>query len=91
MTLEIGRYTHVPLYVDAVQVTEENMSEAATWCEGNIATDSEGRKFIRVAVTRPNKDRQTMAYVGDWVIKTAIGLKVYTKGSFAHNFVSVSA
>jgi len=88
MTLAIQRYTHVPLYVNAVQITAENLSEVASWCGGAIQTDVDTRQFIKVASIRPLRERQTQAYVGDWVLKTDVGLKVYTNKAFTRGFVN---
>lgn len=86
-TLAIERYTHVPLYVNAVQVTAENMADVAAWCGGTIQTDAEKKQFIKVAAIRPLRERQTQAYVGDWVLKTDVGLKVYTTKAFTRGFI----
>jgi len=87
MTLEVQRYTHVPLYVQAVPVTAENIEEVATWCGGTLQTDDEMKLYIKVATIRPLRDRQTMAYVGDYVLKTDVGHKIYTKKAFVRGFV----
>jgi len=87
MTLAIQRYTHVPLYVNAVQITAENLEAVASWCGGSIQTDVDTRKYVKVATIRPLRERQTQAYVGDWVLKTEVGLKVYTNKAFTRGFV----
>jgi len=87
MNLDIKRYTHVPLFVQAVQVTPENIFEIAGWCDGTVKTDSDGKTYIMVATIRPLRERQTQAYVGDWVLKTDVGLKVYTNTAFKRGFV----
>lgn len=87
-SLAIQRYTHVPLFVEAVQVTVENMAEVAVWCNGSVLTDENGKNFVKAVVFRPNHERQTRAYVGDWVLKTEIGIKCYTDKAFAKGFVA---
>lgn len=87
MTLAVSRYTHVPLYVEAVQITADNMSAATEWCGGSVQTDTEKKQFIKVATIRPLRERQTMAYVGDWILKTDVGLKVYTDKAFKRGFI----
>jgi len=89
------KFVRKPFSVEAVQVTEENMSEVALWCRGQIRTsvgkDGKGeQKYIKVNVKRALDDRQTMAYVGDWVV-TAVnpntrGFKVYTPKAFTQTF-----
>jgi len=88
MSLDIQRYTHVPLYVEAVQVTADNMTDIAEWAGSTIQTDSDKQQFIKVATIRPLRDRQTQAYVGDWVLKTDVGLKVYTNKAFTRGFIA---
>ena len=91
MTLKIERYVHVPLYVQAVRVTAENMEEVVEWCEGAMCTvEEEGKEpvdYIKVATIRPIRARQTQAFEGDWVLKTDIGLKVFTEKAFRRAFV----
>lgn len=87
MTLEIKRYTHIPLTVEAVQITSENMAAVAEWCGGTIQTDGVRKEYIRVAVLKPLNERQTCGYVGDWVLKTDIGLKIYLNRAFRRAFV----
>jgi hypothetical protein len=91
MTLEIERYTHIPLYVQAVRVTDENLDEVAEWCEGTICSiERDGKDpvdYVKVATIRPMRERQTQAFPGDWVLKTGIGIKVYTDKAFKRAFV----
>lgn len=99
MTLKIEKYTRKPFPVDAVQVTEDNLSEVALWCGGDIHTstktlrDDQGVEtgkiklpYIKVDVHRPLNDRQTKAFVGDWVLKSESGFKVYTLKAFDGSF-----
>lgn len=99
MTLKIEQYTRKPFPVDAVQVTEENLNEVAKWCGGDIHTSTKTLRndageetgkiklpFIKVDVHRPLNDRQTKAFVGDWVLKSDSGFKVYTLKAFDNSF-----
>ena len=88
MTLAIKRYKHKPLFVEAVQVTRDNMAEVAEWCGGTLQVTEEEkpRKYILVATIRPNHERQTWAFMGDWVLKTDQGWKIYNKKSFSKGF-----
>lgn len=87
-------YIRRPLVVLAEEVTEENMEAVATWCGGDIRTsgpsEEEGRpgeqKYIKVPVKRPLNNKQTQAYVGDWVLKAGSGFKVYTPKAFSSSF-----
>ncbi len=85
--LNIQRYTHIPLFVEGVQITEENMEAVSAWCEGKMCKSGKGKWFIKVATIRPLRDRQTQGFVGDWVLKTSLGLKLYTDEAFKRAFV----
>lgn len=84
--LQPTKYVRKPFTVDALQVTEENISEVAEWCQGTLEEASNKDKYIRVRVHRPLHDRQTKAFVGDWVLYTASGYKVYTPKAFEATF-----
>lgn len=99
MTLKIEKYTRKPFPVEAVQVTEDNLSEVAQWCGGDIHTstktlrDDQGvetgkikLQFVKVDVHRPLNDRHTKAFVGDWVLKSESGFKVYALKAFENSF-----
>jgi hypothetical protein len=86
------KFARKPFHVDAVQVTEENMAQVAEWCNGEVRVDAAAgdAKHIHVRVSRPLNERQTKAYVGDWILYAGTGYKVYTNKAFAGNFESVS-
>lgn len=97
MTINTQRYIRKPLYVDAVQVTEDNFYEVAHWCNGDIATDNPQFKermgsapvnqlYIRVRVHSPQSDRQKQAHIGDWVLYNNRGYKIYTDRAFQNSF-----
>lgn len=100
MTIETNKYARRPFYVDAVQVTEENMEEVAKWCQGDVATDpkaltapeasGDDHPYVKVRVHRPLTERQTKAFVGDWVLYAGTGFKVYTPKAFEKSFERVS-
>lgn len=84
--------------VEAVRVTDDNMHEVAKWCMGEVETQKRPSKkgeggyvqevpYLKVNVLRPLNDRQTMAFVGDWVLKTGTSFKIYTDIAFHKNFV----
>lgn len=96
MTIETTKFARRPFYVDAVQVTEENMDEVATWCQGDVMTDvkaitapetsGDDHPYVKVRVHRPLTERQTKAFVGDWVLYAGTGFKVYTPKAFEKSF-----
>lgn len=84
--------------IDAVQVTEENMEEVAQWCKGVIETtpaeiaeklSRDPEVWIRVKVHNPLDDRQTQAFVGDWVLYTNRSYKCYRDRPFKRSFEPV--
>lgn len=83
--LETTQYIRKPFNIDAVKVTSQNMSEVAKWVDGDIRTDDLGQ-YVKVRVHRPLNERQTKAYVGDWVLYAGTGYKVYTDKAFRNSF-----
>lgn len=86
--IETKKYIRKPLYVDAVQVTEENFDEIVTWCQGEAPNDDgpQAKKYIKVRVHNPKNIRQSQAFVGDWLLYTERGYKVYTNKAFHASF-----
>ena len=87
--MEIKNFSRKSFDVEGVQVTHENMHEVAEWCGGRLLQENDGVQdsaFIKVNVRHPLNKRQTKAYVGDWVLKTARGFKVYTNEALEKNF-----
>lgn len=86
-----------PLYVDAVRITGANFDAVADWCQGEIHsegadhTEKIGKKFIRFRAHNPKNPRQTKAFVGDWLLYTERGYKVYTNRAFHASFDKVTA
>ena len=86
--MQTTKYTRKSFDVDAVQVTAENMSEVADWCNGTIVENEQGN-YIKVKIHRPLSERQTRAFAGDWVLFAQNGFKVYTPKAFENGFVLV--
>lgn len=88
--LQVIRSQRKPFEVDAVQVTEENIFEVAVWCEGFVVgikeKDLPYNPYIQVKVHKPQSPRQTTAFVGDWVLKTKTGNRVYTDKAYKESF-----
>lgn len=96
MSVSTTKYIRKPLYVDAVRVTNDNFDEIAVWCQGEIVVpgiDDEGhsgdKKYIKIRVHNPKIPRQTTAFVGDWVLYTERGYKIYTSKAFHSSFDEV--
>jgi predicted methyltransferase len=99
MAVYTTKYVRKPLYVDAVQVTKENFEEVLHWCQGDIGyidgstvqrsddvTIEPDKQYIRIRVHNPQSPRQTKAFVGDWILYTEKGYKIYTEKAFTENF-----
>lgn len=94
MTITPEKYLRKPVTVEAVQVTDKNIFEVAMWCQGEIQwkTHPDGQgdpgtvDHIRVRVHSPVNDRQKKAYVGDWVLYSNRGYKIYTDRAFKNSF-----
>lgn len=90
----IEQFVRKSFPVDAVRVTAENMAEVAKWCDGEIQVDtaqdntSGNTNFIKVRVQNPLNERQTKAYVGDWVLYAGKGYKVYKDSAFRKSFLA---
>lgn len=101
MSVVTTKYVRKPLYVDAVQITLANFNEVAEWCQGEVrdyhdkplapeqATNEALERYIHVRVHNPKNVRQTKAFVGDWLLYTERGYKVYTQKAFRASFDAV--
>lgn len=87
--LETVKYVRKPFYIDAVRVTAKNIDEVNKWCNGEIRVGDDDKKYIKVRVHRPANDRQTQAFVGDWVLYAGTGFKCYTHKAFMGAFEKV--
>jgi hypothetical protein len=87
--IETSKYVRKPFYVDAIQVTSENMNDVAAWCNGAIQP-SDKTLYIQVDVAKPISPRQTMAFPGDWILSAGPGFKVYTNRAFQNSFEQVN-
>lgn len=87
--MQTTTYKRKPLQVEAVQVTDENLYEVAQWCGGDVHTNPSGKKHIQVAVLHPLHQKQTRASIGDWVLKSEQGYKIYADTAFQKGFEKV--
>ena len=83
--IDTQKYIRKPLYVDAVRITIANFDEIAEWCQGEIL-EANNKRCIKVRVHNPKNIRQTQAFVGDWLLYTERGYKVYTNKAFHASF-----
>ena len=80
------KFMRKPFFVEAIQVTAENLYAVAAWAKGKVEQDG-NITFIRAEVLRPLNDRQTKAFVGDWILHSDTGFKIYTASAFSRCFV----
>lgn len=84
------KFVHKPLYVEAIEVTDDNMIEVAKWCGGEIHSYQpkvgEARNYIKVPVKNALNERQTQAFAGDSVLKVGGTFKAFTAKAFAKSF-----
>lgn len=83
--LETKTFIRKSFLVKAVQVTRENIAEVAEWCKGTIRNNPKGT-YIDVDVKHPMTPKQTKAYIGDHVLLSDKGFKIYTDGAFQTHF-----
>lgn len=90
--VQTKQYIKNPLYVDAVRVTEKNFKDVSKWCRGRVRTErtdalqNAGEQYIKVEAHNPINTRQTKAFVGDWMLKTDRGFKIYSHKAFTESF-----
>lgn len=87
--MDIQKFDRRPLSVEGVQVTNENITEVALWCGGEILADAHGRPYIHVDVKHPIGERQTKAFIRDWVLSSSNGFKVFTEKALPKSFIRV--
>lgn len=86
MTFQTKRARRRDIFVRYVPVTEENMEELAEWCEGRIKRTTNGSRYIYVNVLYPKEPKQKKAFVGDLLLHSPTGFKVYTERGFNKAF-----
>lgn len=86
MAFKTQRARRKDIFVDYVQVTSENMEELARWCKGKIRRTPNGAKYIYVNVLYPKEPKQSKAFVGDFLLYSPTGFKVYTERGFHKAF-----
>ena len=100
--IQTVKYVRKPLYVEAIQVTNDNFLDVVKWCQALVGVQgsepgtethpAEGveldpsKHYIRVRVTSPMSQRQTKAFVGDWILFSPSGYKIYTDKAFKASF-----
>lgn len=87
--MQTKTYYRKKLEVQAVQVTADNLHEVAEWCGGEVLEEKPGdptTSYVKVRVHRPQSEKQTRAFISDWVLESVTGYKVYPHRSFITTF-----
>ncbi len=84
--MDIQKFVRRSFAVKGVQVTSDNINEVAEWAEGTVLGTGTSNEHIKINVKHALNERQTQAHVGDWVLSTKKGYKVYTDRAFKANF-----
>jgi hypothetical protein len=77
--------------VTYVIVSEENIEEVATWCNGEIGGEGKER-FVKIIDKNAISTRQAKAFVDDYVLKmseTGTSFKAFTEKAFKKSFEPV--
>lgn len=100
MPISPEKYIRKPLVVIGVEVTADNFMELALWVQGSImnidGSETDGpvnpeKQYILVRVHNPKSPRQSKAFVGDWILYSDRGYKVYTPKAFNNTFDPMDA
>jgi len=100
------KYVRKPLFVEAVQVTNDNFLDVVDWAQGLVGSQGSepgteqrpangveidpSTHYIRIRVHQPQSPSQTKAFVGDWILYTDKGYKIYKDRAFKANFDQVT-
>lgn len=93
--MKTEKFSRKPFTVEAVQVTAENMEDVAKWTKGTIHEtppeiaekfNKPVQKWVQIEVTHSMNDRQTKAFIDDYVLFANRGFKIYTPKAFERNF-----
>lgn len=89
MKPEMYQRRPVTIVVEAVQITEENLYDIAKWCDGDVRS-YKGKKFVQVDVLHPLSPEHSKARVGDWVLKSEQGYKIFNDQAFKKGWEPVT-
>ena len=83
-------YLRKQFSVEAIQITAENMWQVAEWCGGEVKDERPGvtnsAQYIDAPVDNPQTERHKQGFIGDWVLKSGRGFKIYTDAAFNKSF-----
>lgn len=81
-------YQLKPVYVEAHQVTIDNLEEMAEWCNGKILFINMMRGARQVELNK--ESGYTRAEIGDWIVKeSAFHFRAYSPDGFDRKYIHV--
>lgn len=85
----VQTWTRKSFDVEAVRLTEENLSEAAEWCNGTVSRslDHGNRQCVYFMSVAYGKTRATKAFAGHWIVKIDHTFKHYRDESFRKSYM----
>jgi hypothetical protein len=86
--MQTTKFLRKPLSVEAVQVTEGNMAQIAEWANGTLYTDvlDPAEWYIDIKVIHPLRRKECRAHIGEWILKSKQGFKIYSDRAFQKGF-----
>lgn len=84
------KYRHIPVDVDAVQLTQENAEQVAAWCSGRVVEEYDLNDEKHVAINFPTLDGIKHVSEGQMLVKSSAGhFMVHNAGFFETMFKPV--
>lgn len=81
-------YQVKPVYHEAQQVTEDNLQELATWCNGHVLFKTLPVSARQVELNKESKHLR--AEIGDWIVKeSAFHFRAYSPNGFDRKYIQV--
>lgn len=81
-------YQVKPVYHEAQQVTEDNLQELATWCNGHVLFKTLPVSERQVELNKESKHLR--AEIGDWIVKESVfHFRVYSPEGFDRKYIQV--
>lgn len=91
MSVQTEKFIRKVRPVEAVKVTEDNLSAVAGWCGGLVVpagTIGDSKEtYIHVPVRNPRRDSDSQAFVGMWIVKEDFrNCRVVTNKQFRNSY-----
>lgn len=91
MSVQTEKFIRKVRPVEAVKVTEDNLSEVAGWCGGLVVPagtiGNSKETYIHVPVRNPRRDSDSQAFIGMWIVKEDFrNCRVVTNKQFRNSY-----